>query len=126
MKIGSRTLVETPLVEEVLEAVEVVGVLASSSPSPLVRLDSEPEFPPRLSPPEIDPDEEPVEPPAAEPDSLAKASWTAWLSWALLIVGVAAAPADASRAGVWPAKRVRSSVASSRLWEIRSIDMKEV
>lgn len=121
MKIGSRMLPETAVELEEAEEVDVVGVVASSSP-PLVRLESELEAP-RPSLPVADPEAAPAAPAAAtDPPAapaalvcLARASWTALLSWALLIVGVAAAPADVSRAGVWPAKRVRSRVASSLL-----------
>jgi len=141
MKIGSRTLVDTLELLEEVEEVAVLRGLSSSAPSPLVRFESALEVP-RPSAPAADPEADPVESPAADPLEpspaadpvlapvaplcLAKASWTAWLSWALLIVGVAAAPADAVSAGAWPAKRVRSRVASSRLWGIRSIESKGV
>jgi hypothetical protein len=131
---GTSTLVEIPEEDEAAVGAGVVGVaVSSSSPPPLVKLESASEGP-RLAP--LPPAAEPV--PAAAPAAVpapaaplapfsawafARASWTAVLMAALSTVGVpAAAATPAARAS--PAKHVQRSVARSGMYEeIRRIGL---
>ena len=134
--IGMSTLEETPKEDE--DVVGVFGVAVSSSPPPLVRLESASEEP-RLAPlpPEAEP--APVGPPVAVPApaapvapwapspfsarAFARASWTALLSAALFTVGVPAAAAVLG-ARTCPAQHMASNAARSGIYEeIRRIGL---